>query len=129
MAGRYVADAFDPEGARHGLPTWPWRMAPDGLATLRQLRADGLRPGGQPIAGQIMWRRYGQLKVAYLYRVDLAKPRRVPSPAQLAAIDAALRARQHCPSCDRHVGYFIPRRYGECLDCHDTWRDRITAAA
>ena len=46
----------DPDGIRHGgLPTWPWRMAPAGLATRRQLAAAGLRPAGQPIAGQIAW--------------------------------------------------------------------------
>ncbi|EFG09306.1 Hypothetical protein SCLAV_4232 [Streptomyces clavuligerus] len=39
-------DLYDPDGARHGIPTFPWRCAPDGYATRRQLRADGLRPGG-----------------------------------------------------------------------------------
>lgn len=129
MAGRYLADAWDPEGVRHGIPTWPWRMAPAGLATRRQLAARGLRPGGQPIAAQILWRRYGQTRTAYLYPIAAARPRRTATPAQLRAIGAALLARQHCPTCRRHVGYFIPRRYGECLDCHDTWRDRCLAAA
>lgn len=47
---------FDPSGARYGIPTYPWKFAPDDdqLATRRQLRARGLRPGGQPIAAQIM---------------------------------------------------------------------------
>lgn len=36
---------FDPTGARYGIPTFPWRYAPDGYATRRQLRARGLRPG------------------------------------------------------------------------------------
>ncbi len=29
------------------LPVFRWRLAPDGYATRRQLRAQGLRPGGQ----------------------------------------------------------------------------------
>jgi hypothetical protein len=64
---------FDPTGARHGIPTYPWRCAPDGLATRRQLRARGLRPGGQPVAAQVLRPRYrrGPL-VAYLYRLDKA---------------------------------------------------------
>lgn len=48
------AKCFDPNGARFGIPTYPWRMAPDGYATRRQLRTRGLRPGGQPVAAQVM---------------------------------------------------------------------------
>jgi hypothetical protein len=106
---------YDPDGERYGLPTYPWRWAPDGLLTTRQLRAHGLRPGGQDIAAQILWRR-GK-RVAYLYRVDAAKPKRTATPAQYAAIARALRARRTCISCGREQPYYIPRRYGECLDC------------
>lgn len=53
MSGVY-GKCYDPTGALHGIPTYPWRLAPSGLATYRQLRARGLRPGGQPIAGQVM---------------------------------------------------------------------------
>ena len=64
---------FDPTGARYGVPTYPWRLAPDGFATRRQLRARGLRPGGQPIAAQVLRPRYRRgPRVAYLYRVDRA---------------------------------------------------------
>ncbi|MFJ3827814.1 hypothetical protein ACIPWI_07570 [Streptomyces sp. NPDC090046] len=35
------------------LPVYPWRLAPDGLATRRQLRAAGLRPGGQDVVAQL----------------------------------------------------------------------------
>ena len=52
MSAAY-AECYDPTGARYGIPTYPWRLAPDGLATRRQLRARGLRPGGQPIAAQV----------------------------------------------------------------------------
>lgn len=47
------ADCFDPDGVRFGVPTYPWRLAPQGLATRRQLRALGLRPGGQEVAAQV----------------------------------------------------------------------------
>ena len=59
---------YDPDGQRYGLPTYPWRFAPDGLLTLRQLRAKGLRPGGQAVVAQILWRHHKQRRVAYLYR-------------------------------------------------------------
>lgn len=110
---------YDPEGTRHGLPTYPFRWAPTGLLTMRQLRAKGLRPGGQDIAAQILWRR-GK-RVAYLYREDLAKPKRQATPAQLTAIEAALRARRICPTCGTEKPYYIPRSKGECLDCAEGW--------
>jgi hypothetical protein len=106
---------YDPDGQRYGIPTYPWRWAPQGLLTMRQLRARGLRPGGQPVAAQILWRR-GR-RVAYLYRADLAKPKRQASPAQLAAIGRALAARRTCPTCRTEKPYCIPRSIGECNDC------------
>ncbi len=107
--------SYDPDGTRHGLSTYPWKWAPAGLLTRRQLRAKGLRPGGQHITAQILWRR-GK-RVAYLYREDLALPKRQATPAQLAAIAAALRARRTCPTCRAEKPYYIPRSLGECLDC------------
>ncbi len=107
---------YDPSGRHHaGTPTYPYKLAPDGLATRRQLRRLGLRPAGQPIAAQILWRK-GK-RVAYLYRIDLAAPKRIPTPAQLAALNRALLARRTCATCHRVKDYYIPRRYGECLDC------------
>ena len=106
---------YDPSGTRFGLPTYPYRSAPDGLATRRQLRADGLRPGGQPIAAQILWR--AGKRVAYLYRLDRAMPKRIATAAQHAAIGKALQARRTCPTCRSIKDYYIPRRSGECYDC------------
>ncbi|WP_021594587.1 RRQRL motif-containing zinc-binding protein [Actinomadura welshii] len=106
---------YDPTGARFGLPTYPYRWAPQGLLTARQLRAEGLRPGGQPVFAQILWR--DGARVAYLYRRDLAKPKRTATPAQRAAIDKALKARRTCSSCGQVRWYYIPRSLGECLDC------------
>ena len=44
--GIYV-QFYDPDGRRYGLPTYPFHWAPRHLYTTRQLRAQGLRPGGQ----------------------------------------------------------------------------------
>jgi len=121
------ADVFmDPAGERYGVPTWPWRMAPPHLATRRQLATRGLRPGGQGIAGQVMWRsrrarRTGGVRVAYLYDIRLALPKRTPTPAQLAALAKALKARRTCPRCGTDAGYVLPTRYGACLDCLTDW--------
>ncbi|WP_033345603.1 RRQRL motif-containing zinc-binding protein [Catenuloplanes japonicus] len=117
---RVRAVFHDPEGERHGgLPTWWWRGAPDGYATRRQLRARGLRPGGQPIAGQVKWSGVGGVRTAYLYRIDLALPKRPASPAQLRAVAGALAARRVCRRCRVLRPYYIPRSLGECLTCHE----------
>lgn len=108
---------WDPTGRRYGVPTYPWRMAPAGLATRRQLAAAGLRPGGQPVTAQVMWRGRGRVRVAYLYPVTLALPKRPATPAQLAALDRALAARHRCPECGTDPGYVLPARYGTCLPC------------
>ena len=52
----WFIEFYDPKGTRYGLPTYPYRFAPDGLLTIRRLRARGLRPGGQDVAAQIVWR-------------------------------------------------------------------------
>ncbi|MEU4239513.1 RRQRL motif-containing zinc-binding protein [Actinoplanes sp. NPDC026619] len=111
----------DPEGMQFGIPTYWWRGAPAGLATRRQLRARGLRPGGQEIAAQVRWMGVGGERFADLYRVDLARPKRTASPAQRRAIRAALRARRVCPTCGELRDYYIPRSLGECLICHDRY--------
>ncbi|MFJ8697253.1 RRQRL motif-containing zinc-binding protein [Streptomyces roseolilacinus] len=100
------------------LPVYRWRLAPDGLATRRQLRTRGLRPGGQPVAAQLERprRRRGPL-VAYLYRIDLAAPVRPMTPGRTAALKAAMTARRTCPVCRRDAGYCIPRSLGMCVPC------------
>lgn len=111
------AEYYDPEGQRYGLPTYPYHWAPKGLLTTRQLRAKGLRPGGQDIAAQILWHHRSQRRVAYLYREDKSKPKREATPAQLTAIGKALQARRTCPTCRREQDYCIPRSLGECNHC------------
>ncbi|GHD33079.1 hypothetical protein GCM10010313_78180 [Streptomyces violarus] len=101
-----------------GIPVYRWRLAPDGLATRRQLRALGLRPGGQDVAAQVERprRRRGPL-VAYLYLVELAKPVRPMTPAKWAALAKANAARRICPECRRDAGYVIPPSFGMCAAC------------
>ncbi|WP_338677504.1 RRQRL motif-containing zinc-binding protein [Streptomyces sp. SCSIO 30461] len=100
------------------LPVYRWRLAPDGYATRRQLRALGLRPGGQGVAAQLERprRRRGPL-VAYLYRVDRALPVRPMTAAKWAALGKANAAQQICPNCRLDVGYRIPLSHGMCGTC------------
>ncbi|GLW00304.1 RRQRL motif-containing zinc-binding protein [Streptomyces lavendulae] len=103
------------------LPVYRWRLAPDGLATRRQLRTLGLRPGGQDVVAQLERprRRRGPL-VAFLYRLDLAKPVRPMTAARRAALAKANAARRRCPACGRDAGYVIPSSLGTCVPCHET---------
>lgn len=104
-------------GAQRGdLPVFRFRQAPAGLATKRQLRAMGKRPGGQDITALIEWRR-GR-RWAGLYRIDLAQPVRPVTEAQRAAIAAALAARRTCRSCGQDAGYYLPRSIRQCWPCH-----------
>ncbi|MEV0229329.1 RRQRL motif-containing zinc-binding protein [Nonomuraea sp. NPDC050786] len=119
---RIRAAFWDPAGDRYGIPTYPWRMAPSHLLTLRQLTTAGLRPGGQGVQAQVLWRsrRYrarGGVRAAYLYDVRFALPKRAPTAAQRAALAKANAARRTCPVCERDVGYVLPRHLGTCLDC------------
>jgi hypothetical protein len=74
-----------------GIPVYRWHLAPEELATVRQLRALGLRPGGRDVAEQ--WgcprRRRGPL-VAALYSNEQAKPVRPTTPAKWAALPPSL---------------------------------------
>ncbi|MFF9803042.1 RRQRL motif-containing zinc-binding protein [Streptomyces rochei] len=100
------------------VPVYRWRLAPDGLATRRQLRALGLRPGGQDVAAQVERpRRRREPLVAYLYRVEQAKPVRPMTPAKWAALAKANAARRVCPECRRDAGYVIPPSLGMCTPC------------
>ncbi|WP_329196251.1 MULTISPECIES: RRQRL motif-containing zinc-binding protein [unclassified Streptomyces] len=100
------------------LPVYSWRLAPVGLATRRQLRAQGLRPGGQDVAAQVERPRYrrGPL-VAYLYLVERAKPVRPMTARKAAALAKANAARRTCPQCRTDAGYVIPASLGMCVPC------------
>jgi hypothetical protein len=111
---------FDPSSVRFGIPTYPWRFAPDGYVTRRQLRVAGLRPGGQPVAAQVMRRHRGRkagVQVAYLYRVDRAKPVRPMTSRRWAALALAMLARRTCRQCRITYSYCIPTSLGVCILC------------
>ncbi|MYW01113.1 RRQRL motif-containing zinc-binding protein [Streptomyces sp. SID3343] len=123
---RFRKRFWDPTGARYGTPTYPWRSAPDGLMTRRQLRAEGLRPGGQDPAAQLMWQsRARGLRVAYLYRVDRARTVRPMTPGRHRALAAAMTARRTCPTCRADAGYVIPTSLGCCVACAHPEEQRV----
>jgi len=93
-----------------GLPTCRWNSAPAGHGPVAALR-----------------RRSGGWLHAWLYRLDLATEKRAATPAVLAALEAAMRARRTCPTCERDTGCCIPRSLGECWDCHQGARARVAA--
>ncbi|GAA0454330.1 RRQRL motif-containing zinc-binding protein [Streptomyces olivaceiscleroticus] len=113
-------------GPTSTLPIYDWGTVDPGvLATRRQLRAAGLRPGGHDPVAQLRCRRcLGRTRtctrMAHLYRVDLALPKRTPTVAQEAALDRAMAARQTCPICRRRYFHCLPlRTLGSCPECAD----------
>ncbi|MGY2025866.1 RRQRL motif-containing zinc-binding protein [Nocardia gipuzkoensis] len=76
--------------------TFAWRAAPSHLKTRRQLRAAGLRPGGQDPAALMVREPTGRKRRlwAYLFDVGKAAPKRTASAAQLAAVEKAVREHQ-----------------------------------
>ncbi|MDN5915948.1 MAG: hypothetical protein L0I76_12700, partial [Pseudonocardia sp.] len=104
---------------QNGLPTWSYGHTPAGagLLTRRQMREAGLAPGGAAPVAQIVWRhRRHEVRALLWDRTELA-PKRVATPAQLAAVGLALAARRWCPACARDAGYCIPTSLGVCVDC------------
>jgi hypothetical protein len=119
VVSRYRAEYDDPTGQRHGgLPTYPWRMAPDGLATRRQLRAAGLQPGGRPPVAQLMWHGLDPAsgkrgpRYAWLYDIAQAVAKRPATAGQLRAVEAMLTARRTCDECRVTYEYCLPRTWG-----------------
>ncbi|MET8615850.1 RRQRL motif-containing zinc-binding protein [Streptomyces misionensis] len=109
-------DPYDPGDG--SLPVFRWRQAGPGLATRRQLREMGLRPGGQEPVARIECR--GGKRFAWLYRIDLAKPKLPMTLAKEAALDKAMAARQTCGTCGRRYFHCIPlKTLGSCLECYD----------
>ncbi|MGW4805839.1 RRQRL motif-containing zinc-binding protein [Kitasatospora sp. NPDC004272] len=110
---------LDPTGEHHGgLPTYPWRWAPTpDLMTRRQLRAIGLRIGGQESAAQVVCR--NGLRFGYLYRRSLALPVRPMTPARWAAHQRMMLARRTCPLCLVVGEHCFPKSLGCCLECAD----------
>jgi hypothetical protein len=120
---------YDPAGATYGMPTYRWGMVPAHLLTRRQLRARGLRMGGQPIQAQMIWWHGGrrlrngrscrERRVAWLYDVNLALPVRPMTEARWRAHAQAMIARMTCKTCGVVQDYCISKHYGECNTCVD----------
>lgn len=55
--------------------------------------------------------------IAYLYRIDRAKPVRPMTPAKWAGLAKAMLARRTCPVCRTDAGYCIPPSLGMCVTC------------
>ncbi|MGW9612650.1 RRQRL motif-containing zinc-binding protein [Streptomyces diastaticus] len=111
-------DPYDPGDV--SLPVFRWKQAGRAdLATRCQLREMGLRPGGQEPVARIECR--GGKRFAWLYRIDLAKPKLPMTRAKEAALDKAMAARQTCPGpCGRRYFHCLPlKTLGSCLECFD----------
>ncbi|MFE7757631.1 RRQRL motif-containing zinc-binding protein [Streptomyces sp. NPDC057429] len=113
-------------GSSSTIQTFDWQASPDGLATRRQLRALGLRPGGHDPVAQLRCRACRTrpartcTRMAYLYRIDFALPLRPMTLAKEAALDRAMAKRSTCPKCRRRFHFCLPlRTIGSCLECHD----------
>jgi hypothetical protein len=122
---RYREKYMDPEGERYGLPTYPWQCAPAGLATRRQLSERGLHPTGQHPCGQVLWprgrdRHTGQerTEVAYLYRIDLARPKKTMTPGLWRTHETMMRPRRTCRTCRVVFPFDLSRKYHRtCWSC------------
>ena len=113
---------LDPEGKKFGIPTFPWQMAPEGLATRRQLTNARLRPGGAPVVAQIMWDRGGdEVGVAYLYELAAAVPKRPYTDGLARSVAAMLVARSTCAACGTVYDYCLPKSR-DCWRCQDGGR-------
>lgn len=107
-------------GTYNGFILLSWRTAPrDKLATRRQLRAMGLRPGGQDPVALLYFRcrKACKLVFAELYLIEKAKPVRPMTPARQAALDKAMAARRTCRQCGEDAGVELPRSERVCEPC------------
>ncbi|GAA1221116.1 RRQRL motif-containing zinc-binding protein [Prauserella alba] len=107
-------------GTHDGLPLLSYGIAPrDKLATRRQLRTMGLRPGGQePVA--LMYfrcRAAGKLVFAELFLIERAKSVRPMTLAKHRALAKAMAARRTCRQCGELCEVELPRTNRVCEPC------------
>lgn len=120
MAGQHVAlvdvDPHAPTEPEVTIPVFKRLCAPQGLATKRQLRARGLRPGGQGPVAEVETR---GPRNGLLYEIAKARPVRPMTLAKEYALDKAMAARQTCGTCRRRYHFVLPTSLPSCLECHD----------
>ncbi|HEX3783117.1 MAG TPA: RRQRL motif-containing zinc-binding protein [Pseudonocardiaceae bacterium] len=107
-------------GTLGGLPLLSWGIAPkDTLATYRQLRSQGLRPGGHDPVAVLFFHSRPAMGIVFtnLYMITLAKPVRPLTAAKRAAIEKACAAHRICPTCERDAGCYIRPSVGMCALC------------
>lgn len=107
-------------GLWDGLPLLSYGIAPaDTLATRRQLRAMGLRPGGQdPVALLYFKHRPSHaFTLAELFLIAAAKPVRPMTGPRRAALGKALAARRTCRQCGEETLAELPRAHRLCEPC------------
>jgi hypothetical protein len=124
VAGIGGAVGITVDGGSAPAPSGEWvsfkfGLAPAGLATRRQLAEAGLRPGGKQPVAQLTWRHGRTQRIAYLYDIAVAVPKRAMTARKSEALAKAMLARRTCPTCRRDAGYCIPRSLGMCVECHD----------
>jgi len=111
-------------GSVDGLPAISWGWADRTvLATRRQLRALGLRPGGaEPVAVLLFGHHHAnrrRIEHAHLFLISAAAPKRTATPAQLAAIGRALAARRTCRECGREFDTYVSTLSRMCTRCEE----------
>ncbi|WP_327687047.1 RRQRL motif-containing zinc-binding protein [Streptomyces sp. NBC_00467] len=90
-------DPYAPTEPEATIPVFRRNQAPAGLATKRQLRGLGLRPGGQDPVAEVETR---GPKNGLLYEIATAKPVRPMTLAREFALDRAMAARETCKRYD-----------------------------
>ena len=106
-------------GVVDGVPLLSWGLERGKLATRRQLRAMGKRPGGQDPAAVLYFRcgKAGKLVHANLYLIAKALPVRPMTPARWAALDKAMAARRTCRECGEAGWVELPKPDRTCEAC------------
>ncbi|MFJ5779901.1 RRQRL motif-containing zinc-binding protein [Streptomyces sp. NPDC093094] len=108
------------------LPEHDRGAVPDSLVTRRQLRDRGLSPGGHGPVAVLRCKRCSYRPDqacthptrAWLYSLQFARPKRIPTLAQEEALDRAMAARSTCPQCQRRYYFCLPLRIqGVCDPC------------
>jgi hypothetical protein len=110
-------------GTFDGLPVLAWGWAPrELLATMRQLRKMGLRPGGADPVAALRFQHRKPAKAndfALLYLITRAVPKRTATARQHVAIESALRARRTCRECRRVQDFYLSTISRMCSSCED----------